>query len=232
MSDLPDGLAVYLGSGDMAAIERGRGSSLSLLRRCGATMAMVLCESVDERRQPAKRFAAVCAALRSIDVVPIGYSFPCLTGDLVESRFHFQKCAPFADAMQWDIEPHQGHHWTPEVLAPLLALDPHASITTTRVELPHLGEHGREVWLQLEAQTSIDTLGPALRKAPDATLVTGLFDSKGNPRELGEVRRDLERCSAQAGRIGRHAVWSLQSMSVSEADALREWALGVWAPPT
>jgi hypothetical protein len=225
---MTDGLAVYLGSGDMAAIERGKGPQLSLLKRCGATMAMVLCESVDGRRQSSKRFAAVCAALRSIDVVPIGYSFPNLEGDLVETALHFTSCAPFANAMQWDLEPHAGNHWTPKLLAPLLALDPHASITSTRVELPHLGDHGREVWLQLEAQTSLDTLDSALRKAPDAVLVTGLFDGLGNPRELREVKRDLERAAPQAQRIGKHAVWSLQSMSVSEADALREWALSVW----
>ncbi len=226
---MTDGLAVYLGSSDMSAIERGKGPQLALLRRCGATMAMVLIESVDGRRQSWKRVAAVCAALRAVDISPIAYSFPDLNGDLVGTRLHYAQCREYADAGQWDLEPKHGNHWSPKVIAPMLALDPHASITTTRVELPYLGDHGRDVWLQLEAQTSIDTLAQALRLAPDATLATGLFDNENNPRTLAEIKHDLVRCTEHAARIGRHAVWSLQSMSVAEADALREWALATWS---
>lgn len=229
---MTNGLAVYLGSADMVALERGKGPQLALLRRCAATMAMVLIESNDERRQPLSRIQAVCKALRSIDVAPILYSFPSLTGDLVESRLHYEKCTRETGAPgQWDIEPKNGRHWTPVELAPLLACDSGASITSTRHQLPKLGDHGREVWLQLESQESTDTLGLALRKAPHATIVLGLFDAENNPRTTGEVRRDLERCTEQAKMVGRLAVWSLASMSVAEADLLREWSIATWRKP-
>lgn len=229
----PDGLSVYLGSGDMQALDRGDGPTLALLRRCGATAALVLVESVDGRRQSPERVERVCDRLRAADIAPLLYAFPDVTGDLSASIAHLAACREATRApCQWDIEPRHDAgsvtHWTPALLGPLLTAEPLASITTTRRELGRLGDHGREVWLQLEAQTSTDTLAQALSKAPDAVLVTGLFDSTGDPRDLREVVRDLERCTVQAKRTGRHAVWSAQSMSVAEADALRSWALGTW----
>lgn len=228
------GLHVYLGSGDMVAMP----ATLATLARCGATGALVLVESVDGRRQPVERVVSVCAALRASKVEPMLYSFPAIDGDLYASRVHLGKCHVATGApTQLDAEPHDGTRWSAQTVAPWLASDRSLSITTTRAEAPRVGKHDRDVWAQLESQTSTQTLVRALttftRFAPLAriVLVTGVFGSDTDPRTTDEVRVDLARCTAQARRTGRHGVWSARSLA-SRPDlcaVLHEWSAATWA---
>lgn len=225
-----DGLWIYLGSGDMARPSE----TVATLRACGAIGALVLVESVDGRRQPLARVAAMVDALAAADVSAILYSFPSVTGDLYASRIHLAKCAALTGAgTQLDAEPHDGTHWSPALLAPWLSAFSALSITSTRAELPYLGEHGRETWLQAEAQTSIDVLPKSLRKWPRALVVTGAFGSEADPRTHAEFARDLARCQAQARKTGAHAVWSAASLRVRPdlCDEIRAWVVATWPAP-
>jgi hypothetical protein len=111
----------------------------------------------------------------------------------------------------------------------VLASDGAASITSTSAEMHADGRmrwspRTREVWLQLEGQTSTDTLDRRLRTYPDAVLVTGVFDEPTDPRTVEETKRDLERSTPQAKRKRRHAIWSAHTMTGPKADAIKAWS--------
>lgn len=228
LPEIPTGLAVYLDSHDVQRID----ATIAKLQRCGAAIALVPCESLPYEgphgpivpRLSLPTLARICDQLRAADITPIVYSFPAVDGDLRDSLAHYRAALVTTGAHgQLDAEPHHGTHWTPAALAPWLDADPDMSITTTRAEIGHLGAHGRCVWLQLERQASTATLAAAVRKAPDAILVTGLFDERDNPRTLDEIRVDLDRCAVHSARLGIHGFWSAHTMSDAEADLLRGW---------
>lgn len=235
---LPPGLLVYLDGHDVARID----DTIATLHRCAAVAALVLCEGVNGHQVPIPTFVRACERLRAADITPIGFTFPRVTGDLVDSRAHFRACCVAARVDgQLDAEPEtigkdgSGRpvlaHWTPSLLAPWLDADPRMSITTTRAEAGHLGSHNRRTFAQLEAQTSTDTLEQALlvfgrySEPEQIVLVTGVFDQKDDPRTVDEIRRDLARCTTQAKRSGAHAIWSAHTLTPAKADVHREWAL-------
>lgn len=230
---MTDGLAIYLDSHDVAAIA----DTKATLRRCGAVAALVVIESVDGRRQSIARVRAVCAELRSIDVAPTLYSFPSVSDDLDATLAHYERCREATAAPgQWDIEPKRVIdrgmvsivHWSQASLDRALAVDPEASVTSTRAEVPRLQLRGRRLWLQLESQTSTLHLDRTTAIYPDAVLVTGTFDAPSDPRTVEEVRMDLERCTTQAQRIGAHGVWSAHTITDAKADLLRAWVVETW----
>lgn len=237
---LPDGLFIFLGSGDMKEIDDHgeKSATLAKLLRAGAIGAVVLIESVEGTRQRVARVLHVCELLRARGITPVLMSFPSVLADVGAAIGHALECERATGArLMWDIEPRRLAadrvvHWTARGVARLRAAVPHALVTSTRIELPKLGDvDDAEVWLQLEQQTSTDTLAKVLERWPDAVCVTGVFDDEDDKRTLDEIRRDLERCTAQAKKTGRHGVWSARSMSLEEADVHREWALSTWAPP-
>lgn len=225
------GLWLYLDSHDVAHPDE----AVKTLRRAGAVGGLVLIESVDGRRQSVERVKAACDALRASAVSPILYSFPSVGGDIAASIKHYHRCREATGAPgQWDVEPTGGvaggkpTHWTQRALDELLGADFEGSITTTRSEAPRLNLRGRELWLQLEAQTSVDHLDEALRKWPTSIPVIGVFDEPGDRRTLDEVRHDLSRCAEQAKRVGALGVWSAHTTTEEKADVLREWAIGTF----
>ncbi len=232
----PDGLWIYLGSRDVVDIDRygAQSDAMAKLKRCGAVGALPMIESVEGLRQPVDRIERVCAHLARASMSAILVSFPSVLGPLSRSKRHLRECREATGAAaQWDVEPKaiDGRvvHWTQAALDEVLEAEPDASITSTRVELRRLDARGRQLWLQLEQQTSTDTLDEVLSRWPDTVCITGTFDRAGDPRTLDEVRLDLERCRAQARRTGRHGVWSARSTSSDECDVLRPWALETWA---
>lgn len=224
---MTDGLHVYLDSADLTRMAATKWT----LRRCGATAAFVLMQAVDGRLVPFDRFVAVCNELRSIDVTPIGYTFPSLASDMIAARKHYLACTTGGSCRgQLDAEPlGRTYRWTPAKLAPWLSIDPAMSITTTRAQSPGLGEHRRELWLQLESQKSTATrFAEVLDDHPGAPLVTGMFDADDDPRTIDEVLADLRRCTPRARETRKHAVWSARTINDDEADALKEWAVETW----
>lgn len=237
MSTLRDGLWVYLDSSDL----RHQSKTVARLRRCGAVGALPCIEGNNGRRANIDDLLSLQETLYDSDIGLHPFTFPSVLGDLVGAREWFvQVCTRLRVSGQLDAEPgRMGNgvlHWSPALLAPWLDLDCLTTITTTRAEAPHLGPHDRPVFAQLEAETSLDTLGRALEiferttQRERLTLVSGLFDSTDNPRTLIEVGRDLARATSQARLNGKHAVWSAHVMSDAEADILREWSLDTWGP--
>lgn len=235
----PDGLWSYLGSGDVAEVARygARSETIDKLLRAGCVGALPMIESVEGTRQPLARVVDVVGALAEAHLSAILASFPSILGSLSRSFAHMAAVRDATGcAVQWDVEPKhvegRAVHWTQRALDVALEAEPGASITSTRLELPRLDVRGREVWLQLEQQTSTATIADVLGRWPTAICITGVFDQRGDPRTLDEVRRDLERCRGQAVRTGKHGVWSARSMSGPECDVLRTWALATWPAPT
>jgi hypothetical protein len=170
------------------------------------------------------------AYLRARGFRVVAVSFPAVDGDLDAARAHLAACCAATGAFgQLDAEPHAGKHWTPELLAPWLSADPDLIVTSTRAELPRLGRLDRELWLQLEQQTSTLTLDKALIVAERATplervvCVGGLFDDQDDPRSPDEIRRDLDTCATQTRRSGRFAEWSAKSLGGAKARVLSTW---------
>lgn len=227
------GLWIYLDGHDVARMP----ATVAKVRRCGAVGALPLIEGVNGHRLSVDTVAHACDQLAAADIDAMPFSFPALTGNLAASIGHAHAVQQATRRpMQWDIEPivegvgaeRRTVHWSQSSVDLLLAADPTATITSTRVELPRWDARGREVWAQLEQQTSTDTLGKVLAQWPDAVLVTGVFDQQNDPRTLLEVGRDLDRCTAQAQRVGAHGVWSAHTLSDAECDLLREWAIATF----
>lgn len=227
------GLWIYCDSHDVIHVTE----TVATLKRSGAVGAIAMIEGITpggSQRLPLdrlKRFVDACAL---IGVTVWLCAFPDIRGDLIKSRdWLAAACELLGCRGQLDAEPRQGSHWSAALLAPWLSI-PELTITTTRIEAPRLGSHGRLVLAQLEQQTSVDTLSSALSifgrtSAPESiVLVTGSFDqaeTQGGRRTLEEVRADLERCTPHAKLARAHAVWSAHTLDKPEADALREWAL-------
>jgi hypothetical protein len=199
---LPKGLAIYvpiaLARPDaLEATAHKLGSSL-------AAIAAVMVEGLPFKgahgpvtpRLDVDDFVHAEAYLRARGFRVVAVSFPAVDGDLDAARAHLAACCAATGAFgQLDAEPHAGKHWTPELLAPWLSADPDLIVTSTRAELPRLGRLDRELWLQLEQQTSTLTLDKALIVAERATplervvCVGGLFDDHDEP---GTVARCYE----------------------------------------
>lgn len=223
------GLWVYLDGHDVARMA----STVEKLRRCGAVGALPLIEGVNGHRIPVDTVAHACDVLAAADIDAMPFAFPNLTGNLAASIGHMHAVRQATRKRgQWDLEPardgEQVVHWSQSSIDLLLEAEPGATITSTRVELPRWDPRGREVWLQLEQQTSTETLADVLRRWPDAVLVTGVFDQAGDPRTLLEVGRDLDRCTPQARKTGTHGVWSAHTLTDAKCDLLREWSLATW----
>ena len=233
---LRHGLWLYCDSSDVIHVER----SIPTLTRCAAVGALAMVEGITPggaQRMPLDRVRRFVDACRARDITPVLCAFPDIHGDLIASRDHLAEMGEtLRCAMQLDAEPRAGHHWTPEMLAPWLSIH-ELTLTTTRVEAPHLGAHNRIVFAQLEQQTSTATLAQALgifgRYSPRENIVPviGAFDQGDDKRTLDEMRVDLTRCADQAKLAGALAVWSAHVVSGDEADLLRAWALATWAPP-
>ncbi len=213
--------------------------TVATLRRSGAVGFLPCIEANDGRRPPLDTLVALKEVCDANDVALLPFTFPSLLGDLVASRVWAEKVATTLGVkVQLDAEPaHIGKgvvHWRPATLEPWLDMECLGSITTTRAEAPHLGPHSLPVFAQLESQTSLDSLDHAMRifgrytDAEKITLVMGVFDQKGDPRTLSEVRADLHRATPQAIKSGMLAAWSAHSLSVAEADAYREFVVSTW----
>lgn len=237
LAPLPRGLAIYcpLSTAQADMID----NTIATLRGVGASIAVVMVEGLPfagghgqpvTPRLAVARFASSAARLRASGIEPVACSFPALDGDLEESRAHLAACAAEAQThRQLDAEPYKGAHWSPGLLAPWLADDPDLSITSTRAELPHLGVHRRETWLQLEQLDSTDTLAGAVTIATRFTPlervvpVVGVFDTSAAERAPSMIRRDLDRCGELAKRSGRLAAWSSRAISREKGLTLRAW---------
>lgn len=227
------GVRVYCDSRDVMHPKE----TVAKLRRCACVEALPLIEGVNGHRVSVDVLRDFVDEAAAADITCMPFSFPAVNGELARSIDHFLACKRETRCrMQWDVEPlpiggGRVMHWSQAMLDKLLAADPDATITSTRAELPRFDARGRLVYLQLESQTSTDTLEHVLRQWPDAVLVTGLFDNEGDPRTIDEVLRDLERCTPQAKRTGAHVLWSAHTMSELEADRIAAWAIETWAPP-
>lgn len=226
------GLHLYCDSSDVIHVER----SVPTLVRSGAVGAIAMVEGITpggSQRMPLDRVRRFVDACRAHDITPTLCAFPDIAGDLIASRDHLAEMGEtLRCAVQLDAEPRAGRHWTPEMLAPWLSIDG-LTITTTRIEAPHLGAHNRTVFAQLEQQTSTATLPQALAvfgrySARDSIVpVLGSFDqgeAQGGKRTLEELHVDLTRVAPQAKLAGGLAVWSAHATSGEEADALRDFA--------
>ena len=145
--------------------------------------------------------------------------------------------APMLDAEPTKIDGALAH-WSEALIAPWLE-HPAVQITSTRAELPRIGWHGRWLYLQLEGQTSTDTLSQALAIAERTTdrsrivCVPGTFDDVKDgvvidKRTLAEVERDLRRCTAQARLSGRLAEFVARTTDARECELLSRWARETW----
>lgn len=248
--NLPTGLAVFCNLGavrDDAHVD----ASIATLRSCGASIAPVMVEGlpysgargqpITPRIQPA-RFRAIGARMRAHGIEPVACSFPAIDGDLDDARGHLAACRVEAGTIAMlDAEPRRRGgdpkaelvHWTPALVEPWRRDDPALIITSTRAELPHLGNLSPlEVWLQLEGQTSTTTLADAVAIAARATAlasvvpVCGVFDEENDPRTPDEIRADLERCTPQARASKRLGEWSVASVTEAKAAVLRAWVEG------
>lgn len=234
---LPRGLAIYVPIADAQADTID--GTIAKLRACGAAIAVVMIQGLPYAgargqlitpRLAVARFSSVAARLRASGIEVVACSFPAVDGDLVDALAHLRACAGEAGThAQLDAEPRGGAHWSPSLIRPWLDALPEMSITSTRAELPRIGWFAGEVWLQLEAQTSTDTLSQAIALATRSTIrdrivpVCGVFDEQGDPRTTDEIRRDLDRCTPQARVSGRMGEWSSRSLTASKCAALRQW---------
>jgi len=234
---LPRGLAIYVPIADAQA--EAIDGTIAKLRACGAAIAVVMIQGLPYAgargqlitpRLAVPRFSSAAARLRASGIEVVACSFPAVDGDLVDALAHLRACAGEAGThAQLDAEPRGGAHWSPSLIRSWLDALPEMSITSTRAELPRIGRHDREVWVQLEAQTSTDTLDAALGIAakgtrPDRVVpVCGVFDEQDDPRTTDEIRRDLDRCTPQARVSGRMGEWSSRSLTLTKCATLRQW---------
>lgn len=235
----PPGLWIYCAAGAVAAPTE----TVATLRRCGAVLAIAMVEGItpggSQRVQSATvaRFVDACAAS---DISVILCSFP----DILEQRFELldsrDHLADLAEQLhcrpQLDAEPRKRGavvtHWTPHDLQPWLHIAD-LSITTTRIEAPHLGKHDRLTLGQLEQPTSFDTLDDALEifgrysASEDIVVVGGAFDVGRVVRTPDDMRHDQARARAQYARSGAYACWDARALGQApeRCDALREMAL-------
>lgn len=226
------GIHLYCDSSDVVHVER----SVPTLVRSGAVGAIAMIEGITpggSQRMPLDRVRRFVDAVRAKNITPTLCAFPDVAGDMIASRDHLaETCETLRCAAQLDAEPRAGRHWTHEMLLPWLSIA-ELTITTTRIEAPHLGPHNRTVFAQLEQQTSTATLSQALAifsrySAMESIVpVLGDFDQgepQGGKRTLEELHVDLTRVAPQAKLAGVLAVWSAHATSVAEADALRDFA--------
>jgi hypothetical protein len=189
------------------------------------------------RRIPVETVERFVAMAHAADLHVTACAFPDVREDHTPSIMHLLGCRQHAgaDAIELDAEPRKGEHWSSRRLRPWLDALGTGSITTTRIEVPRLGQHGLRLRGQLEQLTSVDTLADALSRLAKGTRldlvepVIGAFDQRGVVRTVAMMRRDLDRCAAQARLAGGLAVWSAHTLDEDEADALREWTLATWS---
>jgi hypothetical protein len=226
------GIHLYCDSSDVIHVER----SVPTLVRSGAVGAVAMVEGITpggSQRVPLDRVRRFVDAVRAKNITPTLCAFPDIGGDLIASRDHLAEMGEtLRCAVQLDAEPRAGRHWTHETLLPWLSIA-ELTITTTRIEAPHLGPHNRTVFAQLEQQTSTATLSQALTifshysPLENIVPVLGDFDQgepQGGKRTLEELHVDLTRVGPQAKLAGALAVWSAHSTDGTEADALRDFA--------
>jgi hypothetical protein len=233
------GLRIYCDSHDVAREPR---RTVDIALRAGAVGVIAMVEGITgdrgSRRLPMEVVARFVEMAHAADLHVTACAFPDVREDPARSIDHLWACAEIADAAELDAEPRDGVHWSAAKLRPWLASAEFAatplSITTTRIEAPRLGAHGLRVRGQLEQLTSTDTLADALTRLAKGTRldlvepVVGAFDQRGVVRTVATMRRDLDRCAAQARLAGGLAVWSAHTLDEDEADVLREWALATW----
>lgn len=218
-----------------------RSRTFEILEAAGATRAIVMAQPALNKPALADRvrtFAAECSA-KGIAVslctgpAVIEYAAPLQIRDRLAALCRDTGATPMLDAEPVHVKRPNEQRWSPERVKPWLDV-PEMQITTTRFEAPRIGAHARVTYAQLEGQTSTDTLAQALqifcRYTPMERIVItlGSFDSEGDKRTLDEVKRDLERCTAQAKLSGRLAMFVAQTTSLAEAEAMRSWAEKVW----
>lgn len=234
-------LSLYCDSHDASHMDE----TIATFQRATATQALVMISGPNDWQMPEREVAQVCTRFRDASIDAIVVAFPPVDGDMRDARQHLRavKVATGARA-QLDAEPRVVRHDTSGL--PVLAhwhqgavaywRDDVDSITTTRAEAPHLGEHGLRVYAQLEQQNSTETLANALlvfgrySELSDIVIVTGVFDQPGDPRTLDEERADLARCTAHAKLVGEHGAWSAHTLTPPKADVLREWASSLGRP--
>jgi hypothetical protein len=235
-------LSLYANWHDLTAVDTD--VTIGKLRAAGAKRAIPMVQlaiaseaALRSRRGAVIDFAAACHE-HGIAVTLCTGPAVLTAADPLGCRDRLVKlCAEVSATPMLDAEPVKERgilrHWSPEMLRPWLTV-PTLQITTTRMEAPHLGHHGRVDYAQLEGQTSTATLSQALAIHARTTdrerivPVLGSFDSAGDPRTLAEMRIDLERCEAQARLSGALAVWVAQTTSEAECEILREWGARVF----
>jgi hypothetical protein len=220
-------------------------ATIATFHRATATQALVMISGPNGWQMPEREAAQVCTRFRDENVDPIVVAFPPVDGDLRDARQHLRAVRIATGSRgQLDAEPRVVGHSTAGL--PVLAhwhqgavaywRDDVDSITTTRAEAPHLGDHGLRVYAQLEQQNSTETLANALlvfgryTDLANIVIVTGVFDQPGDPRTIAEERVDLDRCTAHAKLVGEHGAWSAHTLTPPKADALREWASSIGRP--
>ena len=219
-----------------------RDRTFEILDACGAKRAIVMAQPALNKpslRDKVRSFAIECHQ-RSLAVslctgpAVIEYAAPLEMRDRLAALCTEVRATPMLDAEPVHVGRPNEQRWSPERIAPWLTI-PELQITTTRMEAPRIGAHGRVTYAQLEGQASTATLDHALRTFERYTPiervvpVLGSFDSPdGDKRTIDEVRTDLERCTAQARTCGRLAMFVAQTTSLAEAQLIREWAERAW----
>jgi hypothetical protein len=216
--------------------------TMRILDRCGATRAIVMAQPAlnsDVNTKHVRTFADRCAdagIALSLCTGPaiIEYASALMLRDRLVALCRELHATPMLDAEPVRVGKPNQQRWSPERVAPWLTV-PDMQITTTRMEAPRIGAHGRITYAQLEGQASTSTLSHALgifsKYAPLERVVPvlGSFDTDGDKRTVAEVKLDLERCTDQARLCGRLAMFVAQTTSDAEADVMREWACETWA---
>lgn len=248
----PTGLWIYCGSGAVAAPTE----TVATLRACGASLAIAMVEGITpggSQRMPTVSVARFCDAARAANIATILCAFPDVLGGedaLLRSRDHLVDLGDLIHCRtQLDAEPRRRRtpaglevvHWTPALLGPWLHIAD-LSITTTRIEAPHLGPHDRLCLAQLEQPTSFDTVGDLLddrhsdamdvfcrySQVEDIVLVGGAFDlGRTDVRTAEDMRHDFERARPQSQRSGAYALWDARALGRHRelCDAARSMAL-------
>lgn len=248
----PTGLWIYCASGAVAAPTE----TVHTLRRCGASLAIAMVEGITpggSQRMPTVIVARFVDACRAANIPVILCDFPdVLAGmdGLLRSRDHLADlCELLHCRPQLDAEPRRRRlpngevelvHWTRPLFEPWLHVHD-LSITTTRIEAPHLGKHNCLCLGQLEQPSSFATLGTldddrdrdaldifARYSAPeDIVLVGGAFDVGSDVRTPDDLRHDYARGREQAKRSGAYALWDAKALGRHPelCDAAREIAL-------
>ena len=231
----PDGLWSYLGSGDVAEVARhgARSETIDKLLRAGCVGALPMIEvgrghAATARARRRRRRRASRAHLSAILA-----SFPSILGSLSRSFAHWRPSATRRSAPCSGTSSPSASRAARCTGRSRRSTPPSRPSPAPRSRAPAsscraIDVRGREVWLQLEQQTSTATIADVLDRWPTAVCITGCSTNRSDPRTLDECVRP--RALPRAGHpdepprrvVGGRCPWPSATCCT--------WALATWAP--